>query len=170
MQSDDALDLRLANWKLRLQVVLTKVRMRWSDMRWFIRKQFLPRDFGEQVERETEAKRAASREKWQQWKKGMKVDLREKDLKVLCEIFRCFPTVCSVRVYGSRATGEARRASDVDLAVSAPDATPFEWSEVCEALENAPLIYNLDVVRVEKLTNERLKDRIAREGLIIYPG
>jgi predicted nucleotidyltransferase len=97
------------------------------------------------------------------------IALREKDLEVLRQTFRRFPAVREVRVFGSRATGESRRASDIDLAISAPDATPGEWAEISEALENAPLIYELDIVRPEKTENERLKEKIAREGITVFP-
>jgi predicted nucleotidyltransferase len=95
--------------------------------------------------------------------------LRERDLAALRATFRRFPWVREVRVFGSRATGHARRASDLDLAISAPDATATEWSELAEALERAPLIYELDLVRPEQTTNARLAEKIAREGVTIYP-
>ena len=97
------------------------------------------------------------------------VTLREKDLAALRRTFRRFPVVHEVRVFGSRATGHARRASDLDLAVFAPDATAGEWAEICEALENAPLIYELDLVRAERMTPAGLKEKIEREGIAIYP-
>jgi predicted nucleotidyltransferase len=95
--------------------------------------------------------------------------LREKDLNVLRETLRRFGFVRDVRVFGSRATGTARRASDLDLAISAPAATNHEWAELCDALENAPLIYEIDVVRPERTTNERLREKIAREGVTVFP-
>ena len=49
--------------------------------------------------------------------------MRNKDLAVLRAACRQFPAVREVRVFGSRATGTASRASDLDLAISAPDAT-----------------------------------------------
>jgi uncharacterized protein len=103
---------------------------------------------------------------------GIKVNtltLRDKDLAILRGAFRRFPAVREVRVFGSRATGHAGRASDLDLAISAPDATPSEWADLCDALESAPLIYELDVVRPEQTTNERLKEKIEHEGIAIYP-
>src|SRR5208282_5024709 len=94
--------------------------------------------------------------------------LRDKDLAALRGALRRFPAVREVRVFGSRATGHARRASDLDLAIFAPDATPREWAEICEALENAPLIYELDLVRPEQTSNALLKEKISREGIVIY--
>ncbi len=95
------------------------------------------------------------------------MQLRPKNLEVLRATVRRFPTVREVKVFGSRATDTARRASDLDLAVSAPEATPAEWSAICDALENAPLIYQLDVVRSERMTNPHLQAKIAAEGVVI---
>lgn len=95
--------------------------------------------------------------------------LRPRDLAVLREACERFPVVREVRVFGSRATGGSRRASDLDLAISAPGATTAEWLDVCEALENAPLIYELDLVRPERTNNTRLTEKIAREGITVYP-
>ena len=95
--------------------------------------------------------------------------LRERDLAVLRRTFRRFPCVRAVRLFGSRATGTAGRASDIDLAVSAPEATADQWLEFTEALETAPIIYEFDIVRTERACNPRLIERIAREGVPIYP-
>jgi uncharacterized protein len=95
--------------------------------------------------------------------------LRERDLAVLRRTFDRFPCVREVRLFGSRANGTARRASDMDLAISAPDATADQWLELTEALEAAPIIYEFDIIRTERLHNPRLKDKIAREGVPIYP-
>jgi len=97
------------------------------------------------------------------------LSLRDKDLAALRAAFRRFPAVREVRVFGSRATGHARRASDLDLAIFAPDATPVQWADLCDALENAPLIYELDLVRPEQGISKRLKEKIEREGIAIYP-
>lgn len=97
------------------------------------------------------------------------LSLREKDIAALRAAFGRFPAVREVRVFGSRATSHARRASDLDLAIFAPDATPLEWADMCDALENAPLIYELDLVRPDQAISERLKEKIEREGIAIYP-
>jgi len=95
--------------------------------------------------------------------------LRARDLGVLVRTFQRFPSVREVRVFGSRASGHARRASDIDLAISAPDASASQWLQLTEALDEAPIIYELDVVRTDQTHNPRLIEKIAREGLSIYP-
>ena len=96
-------------------------------------------------------------------------DLRPQDLAVLRRTFRRFPYVREVRLFGSRATGHARRASDIDLAISAPEATADQWLELTDALDENPIIYEFDLVRTERTHNPRLLDKIAREGVAIYP-
>ena len=95
--------------------------------------------------------------------------LRDQDLAVLRRTLGRFAFVREARVFGSRASGMARRASDLDLAVSAPDASGRDWAELCEALEKAPLIYEIDLVRPEKIGNSRLLERIHREGVRVFP-
>jgi len=95
--------------------------------------------------------------------------LRDQDLAVLRRTFRRFSFVREVRLFGSRATGHARRASDIDLAISAPDATADQWLELTDAIDEAPIIYEFDVVRTERVHNSRLIEKIAREGVPIYP-
>lgn len=95
--------------------------------------------------------------------------LRDRDLTTLRSTFHRFPCIREVRVFGSRATGHARRASDIDLAITAPTATPDEWLELTEALEEAPIIYEFDIVRTDQTQNPRLLEKIASDGFAIYP-
>jgi uncharacterized protein len=95
--------------------------------------------------------------------------LRDKDIDVLRNTFRKFPFVQEVRVFGSRANDFAGWSSDLDLAIFSPEATPSEWADLCDALRNTPIIYELDIVRSDEVGNERLKAKIAREGITIYP-
>ena len=97
------------------------------------------------------------------------ISLRDQDLAVLRRTFRRFPCVRAVWVFGSRATGRAGRASDIDLAISAPHATAEQWLELTDTLEETPIIYEFDVVRAERAQNPRLIEKIAREGVVIYP-
>lgn len=95
--------------------------------------------------------------------------LRDKDLATLRRTFMRFPCIREVRVFGSRANGSARRASDIDLAISAPDATAEQWLELTDAIEETPIIYEFDLVRTDRTENARLMEKIACEGVAIYP-
>lgn len=95
-------------------------------------------------------------------------DLSKKNLETLRAVFTKFPSINSVRLFGSRAAKTARRASDIDLAIFAPEMTNREWSRLQETLEEASIIYRLDVVRFETLANETLRNRILSDGVVIY--
>jgi hypothetical protein len=82
----------------------------------------------------------------------------KKILSVTCYCLRAAVKVASRPV---------RRASD--LAVSAPAADRRQWADLCAALEEAPLIYELDVVRVELAASPRLQEKIARDGVRVFP-
>jgi len=97
------------------------------------------------------------------------MQLRERDLKVLQNIFSRFPTIQQVLLFGSRATDAARRTSDIDLAIIAPDMSPADWADLCEQVEESPIIYQIDMVRFDTLPQEPLKERIIQEGVPIYP-
>lgn len=44
----------------------------------------------------------------------------------------------------------------------------MQWSDLCEAIENAPIIYEIDLVRPDLLPEGPLKEKIARESIAIY--
>ena len=96
---------------------------------------------------------------------NLRIDLRPRDLDTLRAVFKKFPSVKSVRVFGSRATGHARRTSDIDLAIEAPGMSDREWATLGEAIESAPLIYFIDAVRMDALSDGPLLAAIRRDGV-----
>jgi predicted nucleotidyltransferase len=99
----------------------------------------------------------------------MPVDLRPRDLAVLEAVFRRYPAVREVRVFGSRATGSAKRASDIDLAVDAPEMSDGEWARLVGDLDEAAIIYAIDAVRLERVPEGPFREKILREGALVYP-
>lgn len=99
----------------------------------------------------------------------MAVSIRPKDLEMLLGIFGRYPKILEVRIFGSRAKGSAKRASDIDLAVSAPAMTVQKWSQLQEDLEGAPIIFEYDLVRLDELPPGALREKILKEGKRIYP-
>lgn len=91
------------------------------------------------------------------------LQLREKDRQSLKTVLAQFPEVRHAWVFGSRATGQARRASDIDLAIEAPDLPLQRWHALQEALEQAPVIYRLDIVRLDTLDDPDLRRAILGE-------
>lgn len=90
------------------------------------------------------------------------LQLREQDRHTLQATLARFPEVRRAWVFGSRAAGRARRASDIDLAIEAPALAPARWHDLVEALEQAPVIYRLDVIHLDTLDDPVLRQAILR--------
>lgn len=69
----------------------------------------------------------------------------------------------SVRVFGSRATGRARRASDIDLVLTG--VTPKVLGCIEEDLENSLLPMTVDVLAYEDIHSDVLRSHIDRFAL-----
>lgn len=88
-------------------------------------------------------------------------------IEALVERIAHVPSVDVVWLYGSRARGDHRSRSDIDLAVSAPLASEREWSAVCEIVEDADTLLPIDLVRLEHAAPE-LKASVAAHGVKLY--
>ena len=73
-------------------------------------------------------------------------------------------TVEQVKLFGSRARGDARPNSDIDLALVGK-RIPLSLHT---RLREAAGIYPLDLVRLDELDNELLRTNIDLEGVVIY--
>src|SRR3990167_6400995 len=78
-----------------------------------------------------------------------------------------FPQVERVILYGSRACGNYRQGSDIDLAIDASLMTDSEFSKLWNAIDDLPIIFPLDVVHLQKLENEELLKSIRDNGISI---
>jgi predicted nucleotidyltransferase len=73
-----------------------------------------------------------------------------------------------VRIYlfGSWATGDAGRTSDIDVAVLALESIPGHvFSEIREALEESCVLYPVDLVDLLD-SSEEFRARVLREGVL----
>ncbi len=76
-----------------------------------------------------------------------------------------FPQVERVILYGSRASGNYREGSDIDLAIDAPKMTEREFALLWNAIDDLPIIFSFDVVHLQRLENEELIKAIKKNGI-----
>lgn len=67
------------------------------------------------------------------------------------ESVAALPFVEAIWLYGSRARGQHRERSDIDLAISAPGASESEWQQVLNLIEDADTLLHIDCVRLDAL-------------------
>ena len=73
-----------------------------------------------------------------------------------------------IYLYGSRAKGNNSERSDIDLAISCPQATDHEWLQVSEIIENADTLLKIDFLRLDEIREtNKIKENILREGIIL---
>lgn len=94
------------------------------------------------------------------------LDIRTKDLLIVQNILKKnLPENAKAWVFGSRARGKARRASDLDLAIDlGRPFTKMETSKLFHAFEESDLPYKVDVVDLHSV-NETLKIIIENERI-----
>ncbi len=92
------------------------------------------------------------------------IDLRRKDLEIIQRILAEHLPGRPVYVFGSRTTGRAGRASDLDLAVGGSDLTIREHALLDEAFEESDLPMCVDVVPLAQAKGV-FRRRIEREWI-----
>lgn len=70
----------------------------------------------------------------------------------------------AVTLFGSRARGEQRSKSDIDLALSGGDQVRF----ALDVEESAPTLLSFDFVNLDGPVQQELRETVAREGRLIY--
>jgi proline iminopeptidase len=83
-------------------------------------------------------------------------------------IFRHYSEIERVLIFGSRAKNTYKDSSDIDLAVIAPTMTDNTFAQLWNAIDDLPLVFKVDLLHWDKLTDERLKTKILREGQLFY--
>lgn len=77
--------------------------------------------------------------------------------------------VKAIWLYGSRARGDNKERSDIDIAIDCSGATDFDWLAVVSIVEEADTLLHIDCVRLDELKDSNpLKKSILSEGICIY--
>jgi predicted nucleotidyltransferase len=89
--------------------------------------------------------------------------LNERDSQVIFEIFNKYSEVKDVILFGSRAKGNFHSGSDIDFAVRGRVSAKI-MRQIKSDFEDSSLPYNVDIVDMESLKNNALKEHINRVG------
>ncbi|HHW02165.1 MAG TPA: nucleotidyltransferase domain-containing protein [Thermoanaerobacterales bacterium] len=99
----------------------------------------------------------------------MKFGLREFEIEYIVDAIKKFHEIEKAVIFGSRAKGNYKPGSDVDIAVYGEDIT-FDTVSALHAMleEKGPLPYFFDIVDYTHLSHKELKGHIDRVGKVIF--
>ena len=103
------------------------------------------------------------------WKMAMceGIGLSRVECERIYSVFQLYPEIKTVVLYGSRAKGNFRPSSDIDLTI----VGDLDWStftEVENALDDLLLPYKIDMSIFNHLENSNLVEHIERVGQVFY--
>lgn len=98
----------------------------------------------------------------------MPYGLKDIELEKLGEVFAANERIERVVLYGSRAKGNYKPFSDVDITLEGPELTHTDLSRLSLAIDDLLLPYQFDISIFHTLKNEALIDHIRRMGIAIY--
>lgn len=98
----------------------------------------------------------------------MQFGLSERVVAELRSVFLQFPNIEKVIIFGSRAKGEYREGSDIDLAVCAPKMDLREKTSIINKIDDLMLLYKVDVVDYYAKEGTPIYDHINRVGKRFY--
>jgi nucleotidyltransferase substrate binding protein (TIGR01987 family) len=77
--------------------------------------------------------------------------------------------VQEIWLFGSRARGDNRPKSDIDLAILCPNATDMDWLKVVSIIEDADTLLKIDCIRFDqKNISPELYQNILKDKKVIY--
>ncbi|HIX85962.1 MAG TPA: nucleotidyltransferase domain-containing protein [Candidatus Parabacteroides intestinigallinarum] len=94
--------------------------------------------------------------------------LSPRHMEIIQQILkRCAPVSTAV-IFGSRAKGTYKSASDIDLAIKGTTIGKNDVATLREAFEESLLPFFVDVISYDSIQNQALKEHIDRVGIPIY--
>ncbi|MFA4815177.1 MAG: nucleotidyltransferase domain-containing protein [Candidatus Gracilibacteria bacterium] len=94
-----------------------------------------------------------------------KFGLTSDQISQIQQVFSRFPKVKKVWIFGSRARGDFKRSSDIDLAYEADDFSLDEELGLRSALSALPLPYKIDLVGIHTIKEEAFLKKVMEERI-----
>lgn len=85
------------------------------------------------------------------------------------EKLKTLPFVKEIWLFGSRARGDHRPKSDIDLAIVCSPSIDEDWLKVVDIIEDSDTLLKIDCVKFDRSTiSQELYDNILKDRKVIY--
>jgi len=98
----------------------------------------------------------------------MQYGLKEQDVERIKTIFSSFPEIEKAILYGSRAKGDFKPTSDIDISLMGSELTIGILNQISWQLDDLLLPYTFDLSNFHQINNPALIEHIERIGKAIY--
>ena len=98
----------------------------------------------------------------------MKFGLDENTIRKINSVFKQYENIENVIIYGSRAKGNFKTGSDIDLTVESKTITLTELLKIENQLDDLLLPYKIDLSLFHQISNSDLIEHINRVGQDFY--
>ncbi len=98
----------------------------------------------------------------------LKYGLKEHHIRSIQSIFKKYKEIHEAILYGSRAKGNYRKGSDIDLTLKGERLTLSLLSRIQMELEDSYLPYQIDLSIYHCIKNSQLLEHIDRIGISFY--
>jgi len=98
----------------------------------------------------------------------MKYGLPERTVAQICAVLAQYPAVERAVLYGSRAKGNYKPGSDIDLTLFGVGLTSRLCATIAEALDDLLLPYTIDLSLFAELKHPELEAHIQRVGVVFF--
>ena len=99
----------------------------------------------------------------------LRFGLQEDVIRKIVEILEKYEEVESAKIFGSRARGDYRKASDIDIALFGDNLTHTINTKIFYEIDNLYLPYLIDLINFNTLNeDDKLRKNILKEGVDIY--
>ena len=98
----------------------------------------------------------------------MRFGLKDEVIERINDVFRRFPGIDEVILYGSRAKGNFKPGSDIDLTVKGEQIDLSTLYKVERELDDLMLPYMIDISIWSQIDNQDLLEHIQRVGRVFY--
>ncbi len=98
----------------------------------------------------------------------MSYGLSNQTVEQICQVMGRFPEIEKAVLYGSRAKGNYKPGSDIDLTLHGAALTDALCATIAEALDDLLLPYTIDLSLFAELKHPALEEHIERVGVVFY--
>jgi predicted nucleotidyltransferase len=98
----------------------------------------------------------------------MRYGLSEQTIEKICGVFASHPAIDKAVLYGSRAKGNFKPGSDIDLCLYGAGLFLSELGDISFELDDLLLPYMIDLLIFDQLKHPGLLEHIKRVGVVFY--